>query len=210
MSQLREINLIRLFDFYLMLMFVIGLLRRWTLYRDSLLLGLAIAARMPRLRQRLGQHRDILLNWPTLRPVLAAVILMAVQFILSRLIWPQATLVAEQVLASWWQVLLMLGFIVPMVAVDVYFLISVGHIDRGEAETYLARAEHWLGTWKAPLIRTMTLGFVNPHRMVDDQVREGLAVFRGTVTWSMWWVCIQVGLRLAVGLTIWLLWAYVD
>ncbi len=52
---------------------------------------------------------------------------------------------------------LVLVALAGMLAVDLYFIIRVGAIDRGETERYLDEAEHWLTSWKAPLIKTVTL-----------------------------------------------------
>lgn len=208
MSRLLDTNLIRLFDFYLLLMFVIGLLRRAAFYKDVILVSVAAVMRQPNLVRRLGANRDVLLNWQTLRPVFFAVLLLAVQFVLSRLIWPEATLTGREVSRVWWQVVLAIVLFLPMFAVDVYFLIRVGQIDRGAAHELLIRAEHWLTSWQAPAVRLITFGYINPRKMVDDQLRDGLHWFRGTMAWSMWWTTVQVGLRVLFGVAIWLLWAW--
>jgi hypothetical protein len=208
MSRLPDINLIRLFDFYLLMMFVIGLLRRAGFYKDVTLVSVAAVLRQPNLVRRLGANRDVLMNWSTLRPVFFAVLLLAIQFVLSRLIWPDANLTGRDVSHSWWRAALLVALFLPMAAVDTYFLFRVGQIDRGIAHQYLARAEYWLTGWRGPAVRVVTFGYVNPRKMVDDQVRDSLRWFRGTMAWSMWWVTVQVSLRVLFGLVIWLLWAW--
>ena len=207
MSHLLDTNLIRLFDFYLLLMFVIGLLRRGAFYKDIVVLTVATIVRTPNLVRRLGANRDVLLTWPTLRPLVFALVLMVTQFVMSRLIWPEATMTSRDVGRVWWHAVLLFSLFVPMVVVDIYFLIRVGQIDRAVANKHLARAEYWLTSWQGPAVKFFTLGFVNPRRMVDEQLRENLAWFRGTMKWSMWWLVVQVGLRVSFGVAIWLLWA---
>lgn len=207
MQAILNTNVIRLFDFYLLLMFVIGLLRRGTLYRDVVIVSFAAVTRQPNLVRRLSANRDVLLHWPTLRPVFIALFLMLAQFIMSRLIWPHANVTVQDLLNNWWQSLIVLLIFAPMFAVDVYFLIRVGQIDRTLAHEHLTRAEHWLTSWHAPAVKMITFGYVNPRKMVDEQLREGLSWFRGTMAWSMWWVTVQVGLRVMFGVTIWLIWA---
>ncbi|MFX9552157.1 hypothetical protein ABTO49_21475, partial [Acinetobacter baumannii] len=85
---------------------------------------------------------------------------------------------------------------VPMVAVDVYFVVCVGKFDHDETVKYFDQAEGWLG-WKGPLVRALTLGIVNPHKMVDDEVRKNLTEYQSTLQASLWWVSVQIGLRLA-------------
>jgi hypothetical protein len=53
----------------------------------------------------------------------------------------------------------------------------------------------------------LTLGIVNPRKIVGVEVRKNLKELGATVSWSMWWVTVQVVLRTAFGLAIWLLWA---
>jgi hypothetical protein len=156
---------------------------------------------------RLRQHHGVLVTKSVIRPLLLALGLMAIQMICSRIIWPQALLTVGEVVGSWWRLILVVAAGLPMLAVDVYFLIRVGQFDRVGTVEYLDQAEHWLRTWKAPLIRAATLGYVNPHRIVDEEVKKGLTQLGETVSWVAWWVSVQVGCRVVFGLAIWLLWA---
>lgn len=201
------VNLIRLFDFYLAAMFVLGFARRYTVYWDAVRLLVLLRGRWPKLVDRLRAHHGVLVTRDVIRPLLVALALTAIQMICSRLIWPEAALTVGEVAGSWWRLAVVVLAAAPMLAVDVYFLISVGQLDRAGTEVYLDQAEHWLGTWKTPLIRAATLGYVNPHRIVDEEVRKGLAQLGETVSWAAWWVSVQVGCRVACGLTVWLLWA---
>jgi len=64
----QPLNLIRVFDFYLALMFVISLVRRWEVYWDAVRILVAVRGRWPRLLQRLGEHHSLLLNVAFFRP----------------------------------------------------------------------------------------------------------------------------------------------
>ena len=207
MSRFDAVNLIRLFDFYLAAMFVLGLARRYPVYWDAIRLGIGLRGRWPKLIERLRQHHGVLLTQDVLRPLLLALGLIAIQMICSRVIWPKAELAVAEVTGSWWRSVIVGLAVLPMLAVDVYFLIRIGRFDRRETEVYFDQAEHWLRTWKTPLIRAATLGYLNPQRMVDEEVRKGMAQLGETVSWVAWWMSVQVGCRVAFGLTIWLLWA---
>lgn len=200
------INLIRVFDFYLALMFLISLMRRWKVYYDALRLLLVVRGRWPKLLQRLAEHRSELLNWAFLRPVLAALLTMTLQLVASRLIWPTATLTWQQLQAEVWLIPLLLLPMLPMLAVDTYFLIRVGRFDHDETVRYLSLAENWLG-WKGRLVRAATLGFVDPRRMVDAELSKTLREARTTFSLALWWVTLQAALRILFGLTLWLIWA---
>lgn len=208
MSELETANLIRVFDFYLALMFVIGFLRRYPIYFDALRIVFAVRGRWPKLMERLKQHHGVLVTREVLRPLAVALGLTAIQIICSRVIWPEAALTIGELVETPWRLAALIASTVPMLAVDLYFVISVGRFDRGETEKYFDEAEHWLSSWKAPAIRTLTLGFVNPRRIVDEEVKKGLNQLGETVSWIAWWVSAQVGCRVLCGLMIWLLSAF--
>jgi hypothetical protein len=203
----QPLNLIRLFDFYLALMFVISLVRRWGVYVNALRILVAVRGRWPKLIQRLGEHKSVILNWSFFRPAVIALFLMIVQLIASRLLWPQAVLTGEDLREDWRLIAIILVPLIPMLLVDLYFIFRVGRFDHGETVKYFDQAERWLG-WKGPLVRALTLGIVNPSKMVDDEVRKSLTEMQSTLSASLWWVILQTVLRLAFGLTLWTLWAF--
>jgi hypothetical protein len=154
----------------------------------------------------LADHKSLLLNWAFFRPAILALIVMLVQFAFSRLIFPQAVLTGPQLREEWWLIPIILVPLVPMLAVDLYFIVRVGRFDHDETVKYLDQAETWLG-WRGPLVRVLTLGVVNPRKMVDAEVQKSLAEMHTTLASSLWWVIVQMGLRLAFAVTIWTLWA---
>lgn len=201
-------NLIRVFDFYLTVMLLLSFARRYLVYWDAVVLVFRFRGRWPKLIDRLKQHHGLLVTGEVLRPLALAVVLTVVQMVCSRVIFPQAHLTGQTVREHLGLLIPLVVAAVPMVCVDVYFLFRVGRFDRASTEEYLDQAEHWLGTWKTPVIRAVTLGYVNPHRIVDVEVKKSLEQLGQTVSWASWWVSVQVALRVAFGLTIWLVWAY--
>lgn len=205
-SDIEPVNLLRVFDFYLAMMFLISLVRRWEVYWNALRLLVAVRGRWPRLLQRLGEHQSLILNWSFFRPAILALFLTIAQMICSRLIWPQAVLTGAVLRGAWWPIPVILIPLVPMLVVDLYFVFRVGTFDRAETFKYLDKAEGWLG-WKGPFVRVLTLGVVNPHKMVDEEVQKNLAELGTTVRSSLWWVSLQITLRVASGFTLWTVWA---
>ncbi len=201
------VNLIRLFDFYLALMFLLSLMRRWPVYFEALRLLWQVRGRWPKLMRRLSQHRSLLLNWAFFRPVIAALALMGLQLLASRLIWPQAQLTVNHLQTDWWLPPILIVAALPMLAVDTYFLIRVGRFDYEETARYMTLAEDWLG-WKGTVVRVVTLGLVNPHHFVDEELRKTLSEARHTFSSALWWVCVQAACRIFFGLTLWTLWAF--
>jgi hypothetical protein len=202
----QPLNLIRVFDFYVTLMFVISLVRRWDVYVNAVRLMVAVRGRWPKLIQRLSEHSSLILNRAFFRPALLALALTLTQLVASRVVFPAAVLTGDQLRAAWWWVPAVAVPLVPMVLVDVYFVVRVGKFDHAETVRYFDQAETWLG-WKGPVVRALTLGVVNPRRMVDEEVKKNLTEYQSALQASLWWVSVQIGLRLAFGLTLWTLWA---
>jgi hypothetical protein len=202
----QPLNLIRVFDFYVTLMFLISLSRRWYVYLSAFRLLIAVRGRWPKLIGVLSEHKSLLLNRSFFRPALLALVLTVTQLVASRIIFPQAVLTGEQLRAEWWWIPIILVPLVPMLCVDLYFVIRVGKFDHDETVKYFDQAESWLG-WKGPLVRALTLGLVNPKKMVNDEVKKSLTEYRSTLNASLWWVSVQIGLRLLFGLTLWAVWA---
>jgi hypothetical protein len=94
-----------------------------------------------------------------------------------------------------------------MFGVDLYTLMRVGAIPRSEMEKYFDQAEYWLRSHAAHVVRVFTLGFVNPRKMVAEEVRKSLEGASNLLNTTLWWVNLQVGLRFSFGLSLWLTWA---
>jgi hypothetical protein len=207
MSRLLNIDLIRLFDFYLAVMFLLSTFRRVGQYRAVAGLALAVPGRWPRLFDLIRQHRTILLTWQFALPTILAFTLMAVQ-LLATSFWHQAPLTVERVVSDplAWPLLAIFGL--AMLAVDGYCTFVAGEIDRPGTEKYFDEAEFWLKSWKAPVVHFFTLGRISPRRMVAAEVQKALVEASKMINSSMWWVTVQVALRIAFGLTLWLTYAF--
>ena len=200
------LNLIRVFDFYLALMFLISLVRRREVYWNAIRILFAVRGRWPRLVHRLAEHRSLLLNWAFFRPVVLALVLTVVQMICSRMIWPDAVLLGSDLHDEWWKLAVIVAPLIAMLGIDLFFIIRVGRFDHDETVKDLDRAEAWLG-WKGPLVRILTLGMVDPHKQVDEELKKNLAELGSTVKSSMWWVSVQIAARVWFGLALWTVWA---
>jgi hypothetical protein len=207
MAGFYHINLIHFFDFYLMLMFVLGTLRRFRQYWISAGLVLTGPGRWPLLFKLVKEHRTVFMTWATILPGLLALTLSVVQLVASRWVWQGAKLTAGE-LTDHWLAALLVGVVgAVMLAVDVYGIVVVGKVDRAEMEKYFDQAEYWLRSRAAHVVRVFTLGFINPRLMVAVEVRRSLTEASRLLNTTLWWVSMQLGLRVAFGLTIWLTWA---
>ena len=168
--------------------------------------------RWPRLLRLLAQHHGLFLTWTTVVPALLALTLIVVNMLLSRLVWPQAAQSPDGLtLERLWKHPLAVPFVglatLAMLAVDVTGIFWVGKIDRREMEKYFDQAEYWLGSWAAPVVRTVTFGFINPRGMVAIEVQKALVSVSQMLNFTLWWVIVQTGLRIACGLSLWLTYA---
>src|SRR5262245_9025273 len=204
-----DLNLIHLFDFYLAAMFVLGTARRIGQYRVFAGLALSMPGRWPQLLELIRGHRTLFLTWSTLVPSALALLIWLVHTLASRLIWHTATLTARDLFTHWLGLVVVLPFAAAMLAVDFYFLIVVGQIDRATTEKYFDQAEYWLRSPVAPVVRVMTFGYINPRAMVHEEVRKALVGASSLINRSLYWTCVQMGLRVAVGLSLWTAWAFV-
>jgi hypothetical protein len=188
-------------------MFVLGTLRRITQYREIGRLVFTGPGRWPRLLALVKEHHAIFLTWSTVAPAVLAALLMVVQLIASRQLWPQANLSIGELSEMW----LALVFVVPvglaMLVVDWWNVLVVGSFQRAEMEKYFDQAEYWLRSRTAHVVRFFTFGYINPRARVSAEVQKALIEASQLLNTTLWWVNLQVGLRFAFGLTLWLSWA---
>jgi hypothetical protein len=212
MSDLWNLSLLHAFDFYLMFLFVAGTIRRIDQYRHFASLIFRLPGRWPRLLALVKEHRTVFLTWATVLPALLALLLSVVQLFASRLVWPQAGrpphgLTTARLVAYWPALLAALPLGLAMVGLDLYGLLFVGEIDRKELERHFDQAEYWLTSRASTAVRVFTFGFVNPRRMVAVEVRRALVSASQLLNTTLWWVIVQIVLRIAFGLSLWLTWA---
>ena len=208
-----HLNLIYFLDFYFTSMFIIGTYRRFNQYRNIGKLAFAGPGRWPRLLKLIGEHRAIFLTWTTVLPLVLALGLSLAQLTASRFIWPEAGvpphgLSVEAFLHHWGALFFVIPLAIGMFGVDLYGLIRVGRFDRAELEKYFDQAEYWLKSPTAHVVRVVTFGFVNPRRMVADEVRKALVAAGNLLNTSLWWWNAQIAFRFFFGLSLWLTWAF--
>lgn len=208
MARLFDLNLLRVFDFYLASTFLISIAMRFRQYEAVVRLVRALPDRWPLLMKLVGRHRNIFLTWATVLPGILALVLTVVNMLACRLIWPHAQLSLHD-LGHLWLGAACVGLTgIAMLGVDYYATFTVGQLDRALLEGYFDQAEYWLRSWAAPVVRVFTFGYINPRRMVHEEVRKSLLMASKLLNSTLWWVTVQVGVRIAFGLSLWLTWAF--
>jgi hypothetical protein len=201
------LNLIRVFDFYLAMMFVVGSAVRYRQYETIVRLVRAVPERWPRLLGLVREHHAIFVSWSTALPALLAALLSLLHMLACRLLWPHADLNISGLLELRTALPAIVLFGMAMIGVDLYATFTVGQLDRTLLEGYFDQAEYWLRSWVAPVVNIFTLGYINPRRMVAAEVRKALLQASWLLNTTLWWVSMQVGLRIAFGLSLWVTYA---
>lgn len=204
MEWLLELRPIPLFSFYLVFLFVASTMMRLRQYNAILSLLGRLRTRWPNLTSLILAHRHIFLTWETYRPLFVVTGLVAVNTLMSQFIWPQARAFSVADLVAIWPVVplaLLTGG--AMAGFDIHGTLQIGEIDSAETEKYFDQAESWLRGWKAPAVRLLSFGYINPRQMVAKEVRTAL---EGATPWlheTLRWFTIQTALRIAFGMTLW-------
>jgi hypothetical protein len=201
------LNLINAFSYYLVLIFVIGAILRVRNVRAILGMVYRSGDRWPKLRTLASTHWAIFIRWPTVLPLVLTLLLTLTNALAGYFVWPQARVTPGDLWAHpiGLAALIVLGSLMGFLDFKTMFLF--GRFDRTVVEAILDRAEHWLGSWKAPVVRFMTFGLIHPRRIVGEQVRQALEDASIAANGQLWAISLQIGLRFAFGLTLWLTWA---
>ena len=160
-------------------------------------------------------HSHILLNWRMGVPLLTSLGLLLVQLIVTRFI-PAAEdkkLTIGNLLLPIWAgaaVRHLLAASAAMIVVDVYANWPLPPFDRAAVEQQFDQAEFWLRSWTAPVVRVLSLGYINPRSLVAAEVRTSLLEASKLLHRTLWWTAWQAGFRIACGLSLWLTYALSD
>jgi hypothetical protein len=214
MSGIWSLNLIRFLDFYFAFSFLVGTVRRLGQYHSVAQLVFAGPSRWPNLLSLVSNYRTIFWTWSMILPGLLALGLTILQMLASRFVFPDAGrpphgLTIETLFEHWPALIPVAPLGLAMLAFDLYSLYVIGQFDRHQLEGYFDQAEYWLKSRTAHVVRVVTFGRINPRRMVAEEVEKALVEVGDMLNFTLWWVSVQMGLRLAFGLSLWLTWALI-
>jgi hypothetical protein len=165
------------------------------------------ADRWPKLRALVKSHRAIFLRWPTVLPVVLTLLLTLANAYASHFVWSLARVSPADLLAhpAALAAALVAGGVMGLLDFRAVFVFR--NFERGAVEAVLDRAEHWLGSWKAPAVRVLSFGLIHPRRIVSEQVRRALVDASLAVNGQLWALSLQILARFAFGLALWVTWA---
>lgn len=214
MNSILGLNLIQFLDFYFAFMFFAGTFRRLAQYHSVAQLVFAGPKRWPNLLKLVSEYRTIFWTWSMILPALLALGLWLVQVLMSRFVFPSAVseehaLSVARLLEYWPALFVVAPLGAAMAGFDVYTLYVVDRFDRADLEKHLDEAEYWLRSRTAHVVRAVSFGYINPRRMVAAEVEKALVEVGDMLNFTLWWVAVQIGLRLAFALSLWLTWAVI-
>jgi hypothetical protein len=205
---LDTLNLIDVFNYYLVLAFLVSTGMRIRSYRAIVGVVFASPSRWPKLLALVKKHRTIFLGWPMLLATGLAFALMLSNSLAMRLVWASAKVTFEELWGRWFPLVAVILSGGLMLLLDCWAMFSVGHFDRTALEQDLDKAESWLKSWMSPALRMLTFGFINPRKIVGAEVHRMLVDANWIVIGGMWRMSLRMGMRLAFGLSLWLTWAF--
>lgn len=207
LAWLDTVNLIAVFNGYLILGFLVSTGVNIRSYRAVLGLIFAFPNRWPKLMVLVKEHRTIFLGWPTLLVIGFSLALMLGNSLAIRLVWVQANVSFEELRGRWLSLVAILLSGCLMLFLDGKAIFSAGSFDRIALEEDLDQAESWLKSWMAPAVRLVTFGFVNPRKIVGVEVQKTLVAANWIMIGGMGRSSLRMGMQLAFGLSLWISWA---
>ena len=201
------LDLIDAFTVYLALAFVTGTVLRARNYLAVVGMVSRSAARWPKLRALVKTHWALFLRWPTVVPLALTLLLTAGNTSASQLVWSHARVTPADL---WAHPTALVGVLLAgglMGFIDFRAVFVFARFDRSGVEAVLDRAEHWLGSWKAPAVRVLSFGLIHPRRIVGEQVRQALVEVALAANGQLWAMSVQIAARFAFCLALWVTWA---
>lgn len=206
MGSLGKVDLIRVFDMYLLATFVFATARSIRMYLDVLRFVIRFPDRWPHLLRLVRAHRGVLATRSVVLPAASALVLLLAQWVASAFVWPDAVVTVDH-LRERPLALVILGTLGAVIlAVDFLGLLQVRRFDRESIERQLDRAEYWLSSKASHVLRVVTFGIVDPRRKVTTELRAALANVGQSLSTRLWLVSLDAGLNVAFGLAIWMTW----
>lgn len=201
------VNLIVVFNGYLILSFLVSTGVNIRNYRAVLGLIFAFPNRWPKLLLLVKKHRTLCLGWPTLLVIGLALALVLANSLAIRLVWAQATVSFEGLWGRWLSLVTISLSGCLMLFLDGKAIFTAGNFDRTALEADFDKAESWLKSWMAPAVRLVTFGLVNPRHIVGAEVQKALVEANWNMIGGMGRSSLRMGMQLAFGLSLWISWA---
>ena len=206
MSTLTRIDLLTLFDLYLIVVFVLWVVLRYRQYRSIILFIRKVPDRWPNLFKVIKEEKALFINWGVLLPVISAFALMLIHGGLHRLVWVKANISLEDLSQHWPWIVFAVVSGLAMIGFDIWMISSGGRFDEEAVEKQLEQAEFWLSSWASTAVSVVTLGMVKPKKMVRKELKKALGnAIKALDRMLKFWV-YQIIIRFVFGFSLWIAW----
>jgi hypothetical protein len=208
LSRVAELNLIEVFNYYLILAFVAGTGIRIRTYLGLVGLVYASSSRWPKLVELVKKHRTIFLGWPMLLSVGCAFALLAANSLAMHFVWVSARVTWAQLADTRLPLLAVALSGGLMLFLDGQAIFRRGRFHRSAVEKDLDKAESWLESWMSPTLSVLTFGLVSPRKIVGAKVHQLLVDANWILIGGMRRTSLRIGMHMIFGLSLWLAWAF--
>ncbi|MCS7015451.1 MAG: hypothetical protein NZM42_04935 [Gemmatales bacterium] len=201
------INLLALYNLYLIIIFAVGTGMRYRQYGQILTLILKFPQRWPKLGQLILEHRWILINWRMMIPTLLTLLFTLLHSLVVYWSLPNAVLTPRDLGGHLGWAALLLVLALPVLVLDGFSLyLSYGNWLPPGLDKQFDQAEYWLSAKWGLVIEWLTLKKVRPRQMVQEQLRSALHSIATTMNQAMWYWSAQLLARFLLALALWGAW----
>ena len=205
-ATLGHLNLITLFEWYLLLTFLFSLAIRYQLYRSYVALFWSMPERWPAMYDVVKKHSRSLLNWTMTIPVGIMLAIYLIHMLSYRLIWDEAQISPPDLWASSEVFLPVIALMAAMFYFDFKGLFQVTPVNFTDLETNLRHGEIALNSNVSKWVRRLTLNRVDPQQIVETRVADTIQWIRSAFLEQLRYQSFHTMVRIAFGFLLWTAW----
>ena len=206
-TTLADLNLITLFEWYLLLTFLFSLAIRYQLYRSYVALFWSMPEKWPAMYDIIKKHSRALLNWTMTIPVGIMLAIYLIHTISYRLIWTDADISPVDLFHSWIVGVPVLLLMAAMFYNDFRGLFQMTPVNFTDLQTNLSHGEFALKSNVSKWVRRLTFNRIDPQQIVETKVKDTLQWIRGAFLYQLRYQSFHTVVRIAFGFLLWTSWA---
>ncbi|MDG2391318.1 MAG: hypothetical protein P8M30_18580 [Planctomycetaceae bacterium] len=205
-TTLAALNLITLFEWYLLATFFFSLAIRYQLYRSYVALFWSMPEKWPAMYDLVKKHSRSLLNWTMTIPVGIMLAIYLIHMVSYRLIWDDAEIAPPDLWASAEVFLPVIALMAAMFYFDFKGLFQVTPVNFKDLETNLRHGEIALNSNVSKWVRRLTFNRVDPHQMVETRVADTMQWIRSAFLEQLRYQSFHTMVRISFGFLLWTAW----
>ena len=208
-ATLGHLNLITLFEWYLLVTFLFSLAIRYQLYRSYVALFWSMPEKWPAMYDVVKKHSRAFLNWTMTIPVGIMLAIYLIHMLSYRLIWDDAEISPPDLWASAEVFLPVIGLMSAMLYFDFKGLFQVTPVNFTDLETNLRHGEMALNSNVSKWVRRLTFNRVDPQEIVESRVADTMKWLRSMFIEQLRYQSFHTMVRISFGFLLWTAWVRV-